>query len=356
MLVNNIRPLPTIVCAQRKASKKVVTELDIIAANKISFGDSIGPITNRITNMFNVQAGFNKDSMEYKALEYRIMCGQLYQQNSIDKAKGIIAKPMPKHWYDMSSCKIEEDDSFEEIEAKEFNKRILANKKPYFFIYNYPSLKKEYDTFLKDQNKTLITDYNMTLKEFFNTTERNLEEKDFYYYFDKENPILDNACVTNQIAHKVENSMVDFKETFKPFDYYDLKNEDYEYSNAEFAEVERLLKDFKKKLKHLKAQEALSFVQDYDEQVESLKQNFIDDIEVVCPNKYSLSNILIDILYTTTNSNGNILWDYFGDVIIENLMRQGKTVLNYPSLDDNGTISFKGMKFTMKTLQIGGEL
>ena len=40
--------------------------------------------------MYDVQAQFDKRSKEYQVLEDRIKCGQLYQQNEIDKIKGII--------------------------------------------------------------------------------------------------------------------------------------------------------------------------------------------------------------------------------------------------------------------------
>ena len=74
----------TIICAQRKAEKIVPTEADIIAANKLAFNDDIGTITNYVTSMFEVQAGFEPGSPEYETLSYRIMCGQHYQQNTID--------------------------------------------------------------------------------------------------------------------------------------------------------------------------------------------------------------------------------------------------------------------------------
>lgn len=84
VLVNNVRELPTIMCVQRRAEKKIATEEDLIQANINSFGDEIGATTNRITNMFEVQAKYHPDSKQYKTLDYRIACGQLYQQNSID--------------------------------------------------------------------------------------------------------------------------------------------------------------------------------------------------------------------------------------------------------------------------------
>lgn len=83
ILVKNTPNSPTIVCLQKKAKKKIVTEEDIIVSNKLAFNDDIGTVTNRVTSMFELLPGYDPGSEEYKTLQYRIMCGQLYQQNTI---------------------------------------------------------------------------------------------------------------------------------------------------------------------------------------------------------------------------------------------------------------------------------
>lgn len=83
VLVDNLVELPAIMCVQRKAKKCVPTELDLIQSNIDSFGDDIGKITNRITSMFDVISQFEKGTKEYEVLDYRIKCGQLFQQNAI---------------------------------------------------------------------------------------------------------------------------------------------------------------------------------------------------------------------------------------------------------------------------------
>lgn len=84
VLLKNTENNPTIICMQRKANKVIPTEADLIEANKLAFNDDIGTITNFVTSMFEVQAGFEPDSEEYKVLDYRIKSGQHYQQCSID--------------------------------------------------------------------------------------------------------------------------------------------------------------------------------------------------------------------------------------------------------------------------------
>lgn len=86
ILVEKLRPLPALMCAQRKAAKRISTEDDFVRSNIESFGNDIGQTTNWVTSMFEVRANFPKHSREYEILSYRIRCGQLYQQNAI------------KHW------------------------------------------------------------------------------------------------------------------------------------------------------------------------------------------------------------------------------------------------------------------
>ena len=145
IILRRTRKKPTIVCTQRKAEKKIVSEEDIISSNKLAFNDDIGIVTNHVTSMIERRAGFSPESKEHKALSYRIMCGQKFQQDTIDRAKGIIAKPMPKYWYSYRECIPRENDTQEEARQKEFNRKIVASEKPYFMKYVYPALKSKYN-------------------------------------------------------------------------------------------------------------------------------------------------------------------------------------------------------------------
>ena len=76
-------PMPALMCVQRKAEKKIVTEEDLIESNISSFGDDIGKTTNWITSMYEVRSHFPKDSEEYSVLTYRIESGEMFQQNAM---------------------------------------------------------------------------------------------------------------------------------------------------------------------------------------------------------------------------------------------------------------------------------
>lgn len=84
VLIRKHQQLPALMCAQRKAVKKISSEADFIQSNIDSFGNDIGQTTNWITSMFEVRSHFQEGSKEYEELSYRIRCGQLYQQNAIN--------------------------------------------------------------------------------------------------------------------------------------------------------------------------------------------------------------------------------------------------------------------------------
>lgn len=77
VLVSKLEVLPALMCAQRKAEKRISTEEDFIRSNIESFGNEIGQTTNWITSMFEVRSRFPRGSEEYNVLSYRIRCGQL---------------------------------------------------------------------------------------------------------------------------------------------------------------------------------------------------------------------------------------------------------------------------------------
>ena len=83
ILVSKLKDLPALMCAQRKAAKRISTTEDFIKSNIESFGNDIGQTTNWVTSMFEVRSHFDPGSDEYELLSYRIRCGQLYQQNAI---------------------------------------------------------------------------------------------------------------------------------------------------------------------------------------------------------------------------------------------------------------------------------
>ena len=369
IIVRNTRSEPTIVCLQKKAAKIVPTEEDIIVANKLAFNDDIGTVTNHVTSMIEVQAGFEPGTKEYEELSYRIMCGQLYQQNTIDRAKGIIANPMPSYWYSMRDNKVDEDDSEELKRRKEFNSRIVASKKPYFMTYVYPRLKRENDTYLRNNNRDAVRrfwkyDIN-SIEDLFAYEDKTDEMTAFYDYYKRLLPVGYNTCVINRISWLFEKAFNGFVSRFSRlvgksgrFDYSILKS-GVEYSKSDYDEISKIYREYLRRVDAYQERKRTEKIDKFDNYVEqqTLIDYFKSECYKVCPNAEELCDIVLDICYLR-ESTKSFAWNMCGDTIINNLLKKNGYLISYPQeVDVGGDFTYGGRSFVMteKIMEVDGQ-
>lgn len=361
IIVKNTLNSPTIVCVQRKAEKKVASEDDIIQANKLAFNDDIGVVTNHVTSMIEVQAGFEHGTPEYETLDYRIMCGQLYQQNTIDRAKGIIAKPMPEYWYSVRDNIIKDGDDEQTIQMKNFNRKITASNKPYFMTYVYPSLRTQNNTYNSNSD-------NGALMRFGIYGIRSID--DLYNYEPKTPEMIEslrlheqkvgcNPCVVNKICwifEKTFNGYLSKKYEQPEFDYSILKC-NVEYSKKNYDEVFAIYKDYQRRLDAFQKKMRTERIDTFEcwQQRKIFVDKFKRDCETVCTNEYELCDIVLDICYKAEKTK-QFAWDICGEVILENLLENNNRIIHYPQLvDGTGEFEYCGENFVMCEKVIGGD-
>lgn len=349
VLVNKLQPLPALMCAQRRATKSIATENDFIRSNIESFGNDIGQTTNWITSMFEVRAGFEKGSKEYDILSYRIQCGQLYQQNAIDKAKGIVCKPMPRYWHDRHAANKMEEDT-------KLHRSIVADKKPYFMRYIYPALMKQYNTYIKNTDKNALREFQLTVSELQNIPEEQQTDRqqEFLKYYKFRLPVGMNDCVMNKICRRFEKEFdghIGRHNATSVFDYTIMKNTE-EYTTKQYNAIRQLYSDYNKRLANYaifadyeRVDECDSFVM-----LSVMNEDFRKECYQICPNKNILCNIILDICYTHSSTK-RFAWSMCGAEIIHNLLKRNNNNISYPVLDSNGNIVFGGNRFTIETIQ-----
>ena len=350
VLVDKLQPLPALMCAQRRATKRIPTEEDFIRSNIESFGNDIGQTTNWITSMFEVRARFEKGSEEYDTLSYRIRCGQLYQQNAIDKAKGIVCKPMPRLWYDRHAANKSEGDT-------KFQRDIVADKKPYFMRYIYPMLSKQYTTYIKNTDKNALREFQMTVAELKSIpeTDRTERQAEFLKYYKYRMPVGVNACVMNKICWRFEDEFdghIGKHNSAIKFDYSIMRSED-EYTTKQFNSIKRLYDDYNKRLASYAIFADYERIDDCDSFIalSVMNDEFRKECYKICPNKSTLCNIILDICYTR-NSTKRFAWSMCGSEIIHNLLQRNDNQISYPTLDSDGDIEFGENKFIVETIKI----
>lgn len=345
--------LPTLMCAQRRAEKRVSTEEDFIKSNTESFGNGIGRITNYITSMFEVRSRFDPSSEEYKTLTYRIKCGQQLQQNEIDKAKGIISKPMPRYWYDKHAIAKLDDE-----EQRSLCYSIVADKKPYFMKYVYPNLMKQYNTYIKASERSCICEFKMTLGELRSipTEELTDQQKSFLFYHEKGIPVGVGDCIMNKICRRIESEFDGFVGRYGAVSNfkYDFMRSKASYTEKQYKSIDELRKQFNDKLaSYCKA--ATSERQGEEDSLNSLS-SLSDDFEKKCfdecSNSSTLCDIILDVCYTKTCTK-KFAWSMCGENIVSNLLEKNEWNISYPTKDSDGDIYYNGERYRMNTMKLG---
>lgn len=355
-IINNTRQLPAICCVQRKAPKCVPTEDDLMRSNIMAFGNEVGTITNRVTSMFDIQSQYPPGSREYRIMDYRIRCGQLLQQNAIDSCKGIEAKPMPDKWYNWIANRISEGTTSKEKKNRYVNRRILAEKKPYFMQYIYPHVRSELRKYLKKSNEKSLVMFNIPLKNLLDKKSRTIEEQLFIEFFYNDFPVGIGPCTVNRICWRIEKiSATPTGHNNAPFDYTIMRS-DAEYTPQMYKNIERIYWKYLTELKNYVQLSAYERVRAYDNRLVKieLKDQFKRQCYENCPNAKVLCNILLDLCYSHPNSK-KLVWDVCGNVIVQNLLQRNNYKIQYPTLDQDGDIQFGGKRFSMNEVILDAE-
>lgn len=352
ILLNKYRFEQTIVCEQSSAPKVKITESLLRKSNKLGFGNDVGVVTNRATAMYDILAGLEKGSLEYKEVQKRILISQNYQQNAIDSIKGISFKKTPKHWYDYKTNRINIDmetgeilDDDKTVEEKRFNLKIMANKKPYFFIYNYPALMSEYNSLMAENDTLSRVNFRKPFEDLLISEDKSEEEMKFVEHSNRLSPIFNNPCTMNIICHKIENLFKDVKSKIgdsSKFDYNIYKS-NKRYKKDLLESVSKIIKEYKSELKNVRKRVSSDNLN--TEQVkQSLRQQVLQNLSIACPNEETLTNIILDITYGK-NVNKEMAWSLVGDGIIKNLLNKNNNIIKHIKLDDDGDIEWNGYKF-----------
>lgn len=353
ILIEKLEPLPALMCAQRRAEKCIPTEEDFIRSNINSFGNEIGQTTNWITSMFEVQAQFPEDSKEYLELDYRIKCGQLYQQNAIDKAKGIVCKPMPRSWHDRYEAGRIKDE-----EIRDFYRSIVADKKPYFMCYIYPTLMKQYKNYIKKVNSNSLRRFGLSLDDLLRLDESSLDEEKaaFVKYYNYSLPVGTNDCIMNKICRRFEeefDGIISKKTSEEIFDYTVMKSTT-KYKLSQYYKIMKIYEEYNQKIRSLaivRNDKKLDLIE-RQSLMSTINHSFIKDCSSICSNEDELCNIVLDMCYRK-KSTKRFAWTLCSSIIVRNLLERNEYTIQFPQYDCCGDIDYSGNKFKIVKKKVG---
>lgn len=335
VLLRCFRSLPAVSCIQKAAQKTEISEEILSTSNMLAFGNDVGTITNYVTSMLEVQARFEQDTTEYNELEYRIQCGQLYQQNCLDSIKGIVSKPMPKYWYKRNKC-VKKNETGEELKDENGNViyddyllSICAEKKPYFMIYRYPEVKKNYTSYQEKNNIKAIQLFGITLDELLSKENPTEEENTFIKWYYEKLPVGISDCAMNKICRYIEKEMKNCKSNLKKknnFDYTRLKikmnmtKKNKEAYTLFYPQLFDLCNIYVSKIAEFKntSSKGINDKEDIINNRNSLKNWVREQAKAICPDDKLRLNIILDLCYGQKN-NKQFCWDTVGKLIIDHL-------------------------------------
>lgn len=367
ILIKNTKEALPIICEQKSSEKLKITNSLLKKANKNGFGNNVGTVTNKCTNMYDVLAKFKKGTPEYEEMEYRIACMQGYQQEIIDSIKGIIPKQVPSYWCNYKDVKI----NYEEVEDqsgnvkriitddedmlqwKLYNQKLLANKKPYFFIYNYPKLMKKYKKYIDNNNTSCLIKFGITLEELINKEVRSDKEEEFIKYYNLMMPVSVENSLMNRLCWILEDEYRELELNTKEKEGFDCDflKLGVKYSKKDEESIHDIYKRYKKEVRNYKSTNNQSGDED-DNVRQVLINKYQKEIFEVCNNEDMVCDILLDICYTS-NQSKQFVWDICGDVIINRLLEKNNYEINIPIISDEKTNTYwQGDYYRLKKVEI----
>ena len=357
-MMKGVRDTLPVICLQKSADKRLCTENDFIISDKLllaSKTENVGIITNKATCIQSVQAKFPMESPEWEELDFRIMSSILHSQESIDVAKGIeTSGGIPKSWVSYQPNIVNEGDNEEVVAMKEFNKQLVADKKPYFFTYIYPKLKKDYQDYVKSENVRCRRKFRKSMDEILTQQEFTEDEERAVFFFKKQMPVDKTPCLMNKICWHVEETFKQIKLDTKSleFDKTILKSNEVVYKKSMYKKVESLYQDYIQQMKKFyQTSGKVKLSSNERAEIEAnMQEQFKHNLLQVCLNEEVLCNIMIDICYGS-NKSKHIVWSVCGEQIIKNLLNKNEGVISYPVQSDDYDFEFKGINFKMVSKQ-----
>lgn len=328
-----------------------VTLPNFIRCDVKGLDTKVGQITNYSTSMIAMLPLFKGEGQQeqLQEMQKRIKLLREIQGAEIDKIKGTTPPQFPKEWrYWVKIDK--DDDDITKAEKYKYNSMVVK-KKPYFFIYLYSTLMKEYKAYEKNFNSISYKHFGMSIKDLLRKENRSEGENKLIRKYRKYSPVLETDCVMNNLCKEVESSDSDIK--FHP-SKVSLLSEFADYSNIDEEKLVTLM-DICKTYKSEKQFRGFSTMIENegiaDDDIAEImnqvlyghKDKYRGKIKNLFSNTRELFNHLM-MMCQRKNINHDIVWDIMGDDIIDIIPVCNPTVL----IEDDNGVEYLGHKYQLQ--------
>lgn len=219
---------------------------------------------------------------------------------------------------------------------------------------------KQYNLYIKNTNKNSLREFKKTVTDLLCSDINTLSdrEKEFIKYYKLKMPVGINDCVMNKICRRFElkfDGYIKNKKLDNNFDYTIMKS-GVEYTARQFNSIKKLYERYNKYLSDY------SVLLDYEridqgttrERLSLLNEEFKKECSKICPNRFALCDILLDLCYSRSSTK-RFVWNMCSDEIIINLLHKNNNLISFPVLDPEGEIKYGGNSFALRTINIEGD-
>ena len=342
----------------RKAPKGKIIESELYKSDISGFNSKVGFLTNLSTTMYAMLPLFDENSLEYKEIIHRLKQCRKEQGSIIDSAKGLLLRPIPKHWSNWT--KITPDMSQEEVDKINFNNSILVEKRPQFMQNLYANYGKDYRKHCYNYDILSQARFKMFLSELI-AMDKNLlddEQKEFLAQFYRFNPLLDTPCEINNISKYMQKRIGEIKVNSKlswdknSIDIMKKRNvPDWDDAKSDaLILLHEKYKSEKRNFGNIKNEDGENRWQTIEQYNKSIRQEALK----LSSDLGELAYYAIARCYVSLESdNKAFVWSIFGDGVVDNIKNNiGNKKIEIPFLDNDGDIEYLGKKYSRKEIKI----
>ena len=354
-MVRNVKDLLPLKCAGINGKKVACTEKELIASAKLCVGNSIpniGAEINKASSMFCKMNEYEENTPQRLEMERRLIQAVKITQSVIDARKSSKCFKYPKEW--LSSKAVE---ALEDGEYKDLCRELIADKKPFFMLHRYDKEKKEYmDKFEQFNTKALIN-FGKTLDEVLNSDNRTEREQLLVDLFMQQIPFYYDNTTMFRVATIAEEMLKEVKYSVKVEDTRDLLKCDVTPTKEQMKAIKELFMDMCSEMSAIHQQDMSCLSLDERREarlniVQEIKDKYYYIMLDSCNGDRDIClNCLIDVIYSS-NKSATMLWEYFSDIIVENLLKRNDYKINTMIEDENGDIEYLGKHYSMQTVRV----
>lgn len=330
---------------EKKSAPKVkINDSELWKSDVGAFFTKIGWLTNLATSMMAMLPLFPKGSVEYEELMKRMILARFMQGQFIDSAKGIIAKPMYKHWTKFT--RITDEMSEEDVRKAKFNNSLLIEKRPVWMRYLYKKYAEKYKLYEDTYENYANTEFGLTLKELLGKENPTEEEAKIVIDYWKYNPFLETSSIMQKISDYMRTSIGPVKSRSKKSDKYDyniLIGRDFVLDANKLNKMAELISDFnsgKKNFRRYRNED------DHCENIGQFIRKYQNMALEISTSESELASYAVKVLYEKS-SDKSFVWKCFSNGLIENIISNIGNSIFVPIQDNTGNIEFLGKKYSM---------